>query len=200
MLQPRREGHLAGARRAEGHPGCVRRRDHVGARRPLGRDVRLPDDAAPRLLAPRRAHLRLQPAQADRQELLQHHDDAPPVHQPEQRAEGAAHLGRGAGDHPGEQGSPRRDARLRPRLRVRLLWLQDAREVVPAARQGRGGRAAAADADARVDRHPHDRHRPGGRDVPPHVAEVVHARDADDVQRRRCSRRRRRCRRTSCSR
>jgi hypothetical protein len=40
----------------------------------------------------------------------------------------------------------RRAPQLRPRLRVRLLWLQDAREVVPAqdARQGRGAAATGA--------------------------------------------------------
>ena len=47
-----------------------------------------------------------------------------------------------------------------------------------------GGRAAAADADARGAWHPPARHRLGHRDVQPHEREVVHARLAHNVQRR----------------
>ena len=47
-----------------------------------------------------------------------------------------------------------------------------------------GGRAAAADADARGAWHPPARHRLGHRDVQPHEREVVHARLAHHVQRR----------------
>ena len=169
--------------RAEGGSGRVRRRDHGGARRPGGRDGGVPDDAAPRLLAARGAHHGVQPAEEHRRLVLGRDGPAPRVQKPEDGQAGAARLGRGARDHHVEQGAPRRRAPVRARPRVRLLRLQDPREVVPAADARQGRRAAAADADARGDRHPQARPRRGGRDVRAHVAALVHPRHADDVQR-----------------
>ena len=184
VLRLRPGARRPGGRVAEGGPRRVQRRLHVPARRPRLRDRRVPDDAAPRLRQAGGTHRRLEPAQADVQVVLGDDAQAACVRQPEDRGARAAHLRRDPRHHHRARRAAQRRDRVRPRLRVRLLRLQDAREVVPAEDERQDRRAAAADADARRPRHPQARHRRGDRVVPPDVGEVVHARDADDVQRR----------------
>ena len=164
-------------------PRRVQRRDHPSSSTTSPPRPPRSDDAAPRLRQAGGAHRRLEPAQADVQVVLG--DDA----------QAHAYVNPKTGEHAPLISDEIRDIitehaerlnardRVRPRLRVRLLRLQDARALVPAQdeRQDRG--AAAADADARRPRHPQARHRRGDRVLPPDVGEVVHARDADDVQR-----------------
>ncbi|KAL7550274.1 hypothetical protein ACHAWF_013519 [Thalassiosira exigua] len=72
----------------------------------------------------------------------------------------------------------------RPRLRVRLLRIQDAGKILPAQAARPDRRAAAAHAHARGRGHPPGRRRPRPGDLQPPQPEVLHPRDPHALQRR----------------
>ena len=111
---------------AEGDQGRLQRRDHGGARRARGGDRRLPHDGAPRLLDARGAHRRVESAQADGEVLFVGDGRALQLRGPVLRPRRAAACRRRVRHHHEEQAGARQRHHLRPRLHVRLLWLQGA--------------------------------------------------------------------------
>ena len=82
-----------------------------------------------------------------------------------------------------EQGQDQRGDRLRPRLRVRLLRLQDPGTILPHEVRRRDRRAAAAHDHEGRHWYSWTRCRCCYRNLRAHVPEVLHARDADALQR-----------------
>ena len=170
--------HLASARAAR---ACSPPRRPTGRARPARSRVHV--DAAPRFLEARGADLGLEPAQGHEQALLgQRRADARP-RPPEDQGAGAARVRGLLRGRAGAQGAHQLVDHPRPRLRLRVLRLQDAREGLPLPARRQGHRAPAAHDHARRDRHPPGRHRGRARDVRAHVAALLHARDAHALQR-----------------
>eukprot|EP00166_Cyanidium_caldarium_P005715 ctg_711.g315 len=148
-----------------------------------GGDCGVYEHAPPRLLGVGGAHSGEQPAQEHREAVQCGDGAAARLSVAQDRPAGAVGVRGGDRGGAGARRATRRRHHLRPRLFVRLFWFQNARAFVSVAYRRQSGGAAAADADAGGDRHPHARHRGGIGDVRLSQPQVLYTRQPDAVQR-----------------